>query len=91
MMEAIGPPFDDFDLVIDPFEPPAMNRILAVIQDSMPIALDGFGELSHCRMIRCLGRSTPLINCFICPCLGPVGPGMFEFVFEDQDRVNDLV
>lgn len=90
-MKAIGPPFNDFDLVIDPFQPPGMNRILAVIQDSIPVALEGFGELSHRGMIHRLGQSTPFIDRFICPCPGSVGPDMFKFVFEDQDRVNDLV
>jgi len=90
-MEAIGPPFDNFDLVIDPFQPPGMNRILAVIQNSIAVALQGCGEPSYRGMIHRLGQTTPFIDGFIGPCPGPAGPDMFEFVFEDQDRVHDLV
>ena len=90
-MEAISPPLDDFDLVIDPFQPPGMNRILAVIQDSIPVAVQGFSKLSHGRMVHRTGQSTPLRNGFICPCPGSIGPDMFEFIFEDEDHIDDFV
>jgi len=90
-MEAIGPPFDNFDLVIDPFQPYGMNRIVAMIQNSIAIVLQGFCELSHRGMIHRLGQSTPFIDRFICPCPGSVGPDVFELVFEDQDRVDDFI
>ena len=37
-MEAIRLPFYDFDLVIDSFQLSGINRIVAVIQDSVPVA-----------------------------------------------------
>ena len=90
-MEAISPPLNNFDLVIDPFQPPGMNRILAVIQDSIPVAAQGFGKFTHGRMPHSPSQSTPLRNGFICPCPGSIRPDMFEFIFEDQDRIDDFV
>lgn len=90
-MEAISSPLDDFDLVIDPFQPPGMNRILTVIQDSIPVARQGFGKLFHCWIVHSPSQGTPFINGFICPCPGSIRPDVFEFVFEDQDRIDDFV
>lgn len=36
-METINLPFDDFDLVIDSFQLACMNRIVTVIQDTIPV------------------------------------------------------
>jgi len=90
-MEAISPPLDNFDLVIDPFQPPCMDRILAVIQDSMPVAPQGFGKLFHCRMVHRPGQRTPLLEGFLRPCPGSVRPEVFEFVFENHGRTDDFV
>lgn len=43
-MEAIGPPYDNFDFVIDAFLASSMNRIVAVIQNSIAIALEVFSN-----------------------------------------------
>jgi hypothetical protein len=50
-MEAIRLPLDNFDRVIDPFQLPVMNRMIAVIQDSIPVATQGLGELWDVRMV----------------------------------------
>ena len=90
-MEAIRPPFDDFDLVIDPFQPSCMNRIVAVIQDSIPVTPQGLSKLFHSRMVHTLCQRTPFLNRFLGLCPGSVGPDVFEFVFEDQHRIDDFV
>jgi len=90
-MEAISLPLDDFDLVIDPFQPPGMNRILAVIQDSMPVTAQGFCKFFHCRMVHGPSQGTPVRNDFIRPCPGSVRPEVLEFIFEDQGCIDDFV
>ena len=90
-MEAISPPLDNFNLVIDPFQLPGMNRKLAVIQDSIPVAAQGFSKLLHCRMVHGTGQGTPFFKGFLGPCPGSVRPDVLEFVFEDQDRIDDFV
>jgi len=89
VMEAISPPLDNFDLVIDPFQLPGMNRILAVIQDSIPVAAQGFGKLFHSRMVHGTGQGTPFFKGFLGPCSRSISPDVLEFVFEDQDRIVD--
>ena len=39
-MEAISSPLDDFNLVIDSLKLPGINRIIAVIQDSIAVLGD---------------------------------------------------
>jgi len=91
VMEAIGLPFDDFDLVIDPFQLSGMNRIVAVIQDSVPVATQGFGKLDHIRMLYGSGQGTPFLQGLLGPGPGSVGPDVFQFVFEDQNHIDDFV
>jgi hypothetical protein len=90
-MEAIGLPFDDFDLVIDSFQLSGMNWIVAVIQDSVPVATQGFGKLDHIRMLQGSSQGTPFLQGLLGPGPGSVGPDVFEFVFEDQNRIDDFV
>jgi hypothetical protein len=90
-MEATRFSLDHFDFVIDSFQLPRMNRIVAVIEDSTPVAQQGLGKLFNSWMVNGLGQQTPFLYGFLCPCPGPVGPDVFEFVFEDHHRIDDLV
>jgi len=62
-----------------------------VIEDSKPVTLQGFYKLFYSRMINSLCQLAPLLNNLYCPCPGPVGPDMFEFLFEDHHRIDDFV
>ena len=90
-MEAISFSLDHFDLVIDPFQPPCMDRKVTVTQDPITIAQQAFSKLCHLRMVNGLCQQTPLLNGLLCPCPGPVGPDVFEFLFEDHHRIDDFV
>jgi len=90
-MEAISFSFDDFDLVIHSLKSSCMNRIVAVIQDPIPVTPQSLSKLTHRWMINCVCQPTPFLNGFLSPCAGPVGPDVFEFVLEDQHRINDFV
>jgi len=90
-MEAISLPLDDFDLVIHSLQSPRMDRIIAVIEDTISVATQGLGELRHLRIVHSLSQSTPFIDGFISPCPGSINPDMFEFVFQDQDRIDEFV
>ena len=90
-MEAISLSLDHFNLVIHSFQLPCMNRIVAVIEDSIPVALQGLSKLFNRWMVDGLCQRTPLLNGFLCPCLGPVGPDVFEFLFEDHHRIDSFV
>lgn len=90
-MEAISLPFDDFNLVIDPFQPPCMNRIVTVIKDPILVTPQSLSKLFHRRMIHTLCQHTPFLNGLLGPCPGSVRPDVFEFVFEDQHRIDDCV
>jgi len=90
-MEAISFSFNYFDFVIDSFQFACMNRIIAVIQDSVLVTPQGFGKLSHLLVIDGLCQKTPHLNGLLCPCPGSVGPDVFEFVFEDHHRIDGFV
>lgn len=90
-MEAISLSFDDFDLVINAFQLPCMNRIITVIQDSILVTPQGLNKLFDSRMVNDLCQQTPLLNGLLCPCSGPVGSDIFEFVFKDHHRIDDFV
>jgi len=90
-MEAISLPLDDFDLVIHSLQSPVMDRIIAVIEDTISVATQGLDKLRHLRIVHSLSQSTPFIDGFISPCPGLINPDMFEFVFQDQDRIDDFV
>ena len=44
IMEAISLSFDDFDLIIHPFQDSRMNRVIAMIQDPIAIVIKHLGE-----------------------------------------------
>ncbi len=90
-METISLPFDNFNLVIHSFQPPCMNRIVAVIQDPIPVAQQSLSKLSHRGMINCLGQPTPFLDGLLGPCARSVAPDVFEFVFEDHHRIDDFI
>jgi len=90
-MKAIRLPLDDFDLVIDSLQLPGMNGIVAVIQDSIPVATQSLGKLGHSRMINGPGQGAPFLQGLLGPCPGSVRPDVLEFVFEDQDGIDDFV
>jgi hypothetical protein len=90
-MEAISLSFDDFDFIIDSFQLPCMNWIVTVIEDPIVVTPQGLGKLFHLRMVNSLCQHTPLLNGFLCPCPGSVGPDVFEFLFKNHYRIDDLV
>ena len=90
-METISLPLDDFNLVIDPFQFACMNRIITMIQDSIPVTPQGLNKLLHSRVINSLCQRTPFLNGILSPCPGSVSPDMFEFVLEDQHRIDNFV
>jgi len=91
VVEAICLPLDDFDLVIDLLQFSGMNRILAGIQDSIPVATQCLGKLGHSLMINGPGQRTPFLQGLLGPCPGSVRPDGFAFIFKDQDRIDDFV
>ena len=44
IMEAVSLSFDDFDLIIHPFQDSGMNRVIAMIQDPITIVIQHLGE-----------------------------------------------
>ena len=90
-MEAISLSFNHFDFVIHSFQLSCMNRIVTVIEDPIPVTPQGFGKLFHLRMVNSLCQQTPFLYGLLCPCPGPVGPDVFEFLFEDHHRINGFV
>jgi len=70
---------------------PCMNRIVAVIEDSKPVTLQGLGKLFDLRMVNSLRQQTPFLYGLLCPCPGPAGPDVFEFVLEDHHCIDDFV
>ncbi len=50
-MEAISSSFDHFDFVVDSFQPSCMNRIVALIEDSIPVLQQGLGKLFDSCMV----------------------------------------
>jgi len=95
-MEAISFSFNHFDFVIHSFQLSCMNGIVTMIQDSIPITpqglgKQGFGKLFHLRMVNSLCQQTPFLYGLLWPCPGPVGPDVFEFLFEDHHRINGFV
>jgi len=90
-MEAISFSFDDFDLVVYSFKFSCMNRIVAVIEDPIPVTQQGLGKLSHRWMINCVCQPTPFLNGFLSPCPGSVGPDVFKFILKDHHRIDDFV
>jgi len=90
-MEAISFSFDEFDLVVYSLKSSCMNRIVAVIQDPIPVTPQSLSKLSYRWMIDCVCQPTPFLNGFLSPCAGPIGPDVFEFVLEDHHCIDDFV
>jgi len=90
-MEAISFSFNHFNFVIHSFQLSCMNRIVTVIEDPIPVTPQGFGKLFHLRMVNSVCQQTPFLYGLLCPCPGPVGPDVFEFLFEDHHRINGFV
>ena len=90
-MITIGSSFDDFDLVIDSFQLSIMNGIVTVVEDPIAISLDSFGELGDGLVMDSSGHGTPLIDGLIGSGARPIRPDVFQFLFEDQDCINDRV
>ncbi len=51
-MVAIGFAFNDFDLIVDSFKFSVMDRMVTVVENSIPKTAKGFGELRQLRMIK---------------------------------------
>ena len=90
-MEAISFSLDHFDFVVDSLQLPCMDRIVTVIEDSISVTQQGLSKLFNSRMINGLCQQTPLLDGLLCPCPGPIGPDVFEFVLEDHHRIDDFV
>jgi len=57
-----------------------MDGIVTMIEDPIPVTPQGLGKLFHLWMINSLCQQTPFLYGLLCPCAGPVGPGVFEYV-----------
>ena len=90
-METVSFAFDDFDLIIHSLQDSGMNGVFAMVQDSITIAIQGLGKLRDCSLAEGSSQSAPLIQGFMGPGPGSIGPDMFELIFEDHHGVNDFV
>ena len=50
-MEAIGSALNNLDLVVDAFDFAGMNRVVAVVFDTVPIAFQRVSEFGDCGML----------------------------------------
>ena len=82
-MIAISLAFNNFDLIVDSFQGPSMNWVVTVVKDSIPIAAEHLSKLGDFRMAQGSGQRTPLVNGFVGPRAGSIGPNVFKLVFKD--------
>ena len=79
-MEAISPSFDDFDLVVDAFQFAGMDRIIAVVKNPKAVLLRACRQTWSALDFWAVSQGTPLIDPFVRPRPGSVGPDMLELV-----------
>ena len=90
-MVSIGSSFDDFDFVINPFQFSGMNGVVTVVENPIPVAFKGVGKLGDSFVSDSAGQSAPLIDSLVGPGPRPIRPDVFEFFFENHDRVDGFV
>ena len=90
-MEAISPSFDDFDFAVDPFQSAGMDGVIAMVDNPIVVSLEHSGKLGQLSMFQTVSQGTPLIDPFVSPTPGSVGPDVLELVSEDQHCVDHLV
>ena len=61
-MVSVGLSFDDFDLVVDPFQLAGVDGILAVVEDTFPVPFEGVGEAVQGWMADGAGEPAPFLQ-----------------------------
>jgi hypothetical protein len=91
--KAVRLPLDDLDLVVDAFEPAGVDRIAAVVQDTLRVSQQVAGEVGQRWNPALLGQGTPLVECFPGPrrILVVVVPDPLQLVLEDVNGVKALI
>ena len=54
-METIGFPLDNLDLVIHAFQPGGVNLVVAMVEDSVTVPVEHFGEFGQFGMVQAVG------------------------------------
>jgi len=89
--EAVRLPLDDLDLVVDSFETPGVDRVAAVIQDSLRVPQQVSGEAGQRRDPAFMRQGAPLVECFPGPRRMLVVSDPLQLVLEDIDGVQAFV
>jgi hypothetical protein len=81
-MESVCLPFNDLDLVVNPFEFFGMDGEVAVIQNTVSISFQHFSKAGQRRVIYSLCQAAPIVQRLLRPGSGTIAPDVFEFLFD---------
>ncbi len=91
VMEPIQLCLDDYDSVVYSVQLSGMNRVVAMIQDSISAVSEGFSQLTDCRVVGGSGLDRPLLQSLLGLVGGPIAQEIFEFVLKNEHCIDDLV
>jgi hypothetical protein len=89
-MKSIGPAFDDFDLVVDSFQPPCVDGIATVIDNAIGISNESSRETDEWFDPALEGNHAPAYKCFICPTSILVAPESLQVILQDVGGAHTI-
>ena len=90
IVESIGVPLDDLDLVIDAFDPTGVHRMPAMIEDAILMLLQHPGKSDQLAVAVLAGDAAPLLQDLLCPGRPSVVPDVLQQVLQPVDRAEPL-
>jgi hypothetical protein len=91
IMETVRSPFNDFDFVVNSFQPGRVNRIYSMVDEPIGITQELFSKLRKLLITGSPGLTYPGLQGRTYFFLGAVLPQHFKFILQNIDGIKHLI